>query len=854
MKFHLNTYLLVLGVIAVITKPVCAKKSPDDNKLNNKNSVTKRVSFDPLFLQTSGNTLVNLERFENGDSVLPGIWPSEIYVNDDKVSYEPVLFSELSDGSVQPCLTPNTLKKMSFDYSKLPNNFVRELKRKLECYPLSTIIPQANYEYDSSIQRLNIIVPQIMIMNTARGYVSPELWDSGIPAFLLGYDITSYSSRSNGQTYNSAYAGVNAGLNLGAWYFRHDGNYDWREKSGSNYQSLNNYVQRDIPKLKGRVLIGETSTQGHLFDTVPFKGIELVNDERMLPQSQRGYAPDIRGIARTNARVTVRQNSRVIYETTVSPGPFLINDLYPTGYGGDLEVVVTEADGSIRTFSVPYASVTPLLRPGMHNYDIVFGKLNDPSLSFNPSLYQAIYQRGLTNIVTGYGGIQGSGSDYYALQGGLAISTVLGAFSLSATQARTHLYNDSNFKQRQSGQSYQISYSKFIPETNSNLTIAAYRFSTSGFYDLTTAMRAIDEERNGRSSDNVWRPRNRFNITVNQGLKDSWGQIFLTGYTQDYWNEHGSDIQFQLGYSNSWGDISYSLSAGRVRTYGGDKETSLLLNMTVPLGRNVNNTQTLTTSLSHSTNGQTGEQVGLSGNAGSDNQYNYGVTAMNYNNGVGSSSVINGGWRTPYTNLTASYGSGNNYHNTSLGVSGTVIAWSDGIVATPYSGDTFAIVEAQGAEGAKLGGYSGLRIDPFGHAAVPYLNPYEVNEISIDPKGLPSDVELENTSEKVIPYTGSVSHVTFKTKKGIPILIMSKTSKNEDIPFGAEVYDQRNNLVGNVGQNGQIYSRVQEVRGELKVKWGKKSGQSCSIAYVLPPLPKNAINSFIRFDSICEVR
>ncbi|HBV6394881.1 TPA: fimbrial biogenesis outer membrane usher protein, partial [Klebsiella aerogenes] len=120
------------------------------------------------------------------------------------------------------------------------------------------------------------------------------------------------TTRSNGKDYNSAYAGINAGLNLGAWYFRHDGNYNWQEKGGSQYQSLNNYVQRDIPAIKGRVRMGETSTRGQLFDTLPFKGIELVNDDRMLPQSQRGYAPDVRGIARTNARVTVRQNSRVI--------------------------------------------------------------------------------------------------------------------------------------------------------------------------------------------------------------------------------------------------------------------------------------------------------------------------------------------------------------------------------------------------------------------------------------------------------------------------------------------------------------------------------------------------------------
>lgn len=39
----------------------------------------------------------------------------------------------------------------------------------------------------------------------------------------------------------------------------------------------------------------------------------------MLPDSQKGFAPTIRGIARTNAQVTVRQNGYVLYQTYVTP-------------------------------------------------------------------------------------------------------------------------------------------------------------------------------------------------------------------------------------------------------------------------------------------------------------------------------------------------------------------------------------------------------------------------------------------------------------------------------------------------------------------------------------------------------
>lgn len=849
MNRHFHYSLLAAAVLLAVAFPIAAQSGLPEGRVDPTSADESLVSFDPVFLGTSGSESVDLKRFERGGAASPGTWPTDIYVNGEQVSHEAVLFSEWPDKSVQPCLSLTILKKINFNYSQLPASFQQALAQDKACYPLPALIPQSSIVFDSSTQRLDISIPQAMMQNTARGYVSPELWDRGVPALMFGYNASTYTARSHGQNYNSAYAGINAGLNLGAWYFRHDGNYNWQEKGGSQYQSLNNYVQRDIPTIKGRVRMGETNTRGQLFDTLPFKGIELVNDDRMLPQSQRGYAPDIRGIAHTNARVTVRQNSRIIYETTVSPGAFMIDDLYPTGYGGNLDVTVTEADGSVQTFSVPYASVTQLLRPGMHRYDIVAGKLNDPSLSFNPGLYQATYQRGMTNSLTGFAGIQGSGTDYYALQGGLAVSTVIGAFSTSITQARTHLQSGTVAS---SGQSYQVSYSKFIPNTNSNLTVAAYRFSTSGYYDYTTAMRAIDEERHGGVADNIWQPKNRLNVTMNQGLVDGWGQMYLTGYTQDYWNNDGSDLQYQLGYSNSWGAISYNLSTGRVRNYGGAMETTALLNITMPLGSRMNNVPTLSASLNHNSNGRTGEQVGISGSAGDDYQYNYGITAMNYNQGTGSSMSMNSGWHTPYTSLSATYGAGKHYQNASMGMSGTVIAWQNGIVATPYTGDTFAIVEAKGAKGAKVGGYSGIRIDPWGHAAVPYLTPYEMNEITIDPKGIPYNIELDNTTDKVAPYSGAVSRVVFKTSQGTPLLIMAKQADGEVVPFGAEVYDSADNVVGSVGQYGQVYARVEPTRGQLKVRWGARGDRVCHINYILPPPPASGQNnSIVRFDAVC---
>lgn len=837
--------LLSMSVMAALS--TCAFAGAVENTSEDR-ARQESFRFDPIFLNTSGGQRVDLSRFEHGSAMLPGTWSTDIVVNGELVASEKLTFTEQPNLQVTVCITADVLKKINLNYSALPDGLNQALRRGEPCYDLVGLIPGVTLSYDPGNQRLEYTIPQAMMRNTPRGYVSPALWDAGIPAALMSYTASTYTTRSHGRDSSSSYVGLNGGVNLGPWQYRHSGNYSWQESAGSEYQSLENYVQRDLTSIMGRVRLGETTTGGQLFDTLSFRGIEVLSDDRMLPQSRRGYAPDIRGIARTNARVSISQSGRLIYETTVSPGAFVIDDLYPSGYGGNLDVTVTEADGSVQTFQVPYASVTQLLRPGAHRYDVLAGKLNDPSVSFDPTLYQATYQRGLSNIFTGYGGIQGSGSDYYALRLGTAVSTPLGAFAADVTQARTHLKQAPGGAS--SGQSYQLSYSKYIPDTDSNLTIAAYRFSTAGYYDYRTAMQAMDEERQHGSISNIWRPKNRFNITLNQGLGDGMGQVYLTGYTQDYWNQNHSDLQYQLGYSNYIGQVSFNLSASRVRGVRGHMETNMLFNMSVPLGSyGSGNVPTLNAGMTRNSNGTVGQQAGVSGTYGDDYQYSYGMTGSHYNKNVGSSVVLNSGWRSPYSHLSGSYGTGKGYQNLSLSASGTVIAWQNGVVATPYTGDTFAVVEAPGAKGAKVGGYPGIRVDGFGHAAIPYLNPYEMNVINLDPKGTSQGVEFRNTSDRVVPLSGAVSRVQFSTREGIPLLITLRDAQNNPLPFGADVTDPSGAVVGNVGQMGQAYVRVEKREDTLTVKWGDQAGQQCRFSY---RTTESDTTAFSRLNATCR--
>jgi outer membrane usher protein FimD/PapC len=62
-----------------------------------------------------------------------------------------------------------------------------------------------------------------------------------------------------------------------------------------------------------------------------------------------------------------------------------------------------------------------------------------------------------------------------------------------------------------------------------------------------------------------------------------------------------------------------------------------------------------------------------------------------------------------------------------------------------------------------LPGSPGTRVDSNGYAILPYLRPYRINAVEIDPKGSHDDVAFDRTVAQVVPWEGSVVKVAFGT-------------------------------------------------------------------------------------------
>ncbi|MPV69573.1 fimbria/pilus outer membrane usher protein [Burkholderia sp. BE17] len=835
-------YVLVLSAIAVYGIEARADRDlPSDT--------VAQVQFDQGFL-LNGN--VDLSRFEKGNFVAPGSYNVDIYVNETRVGRSTLQFRDDDKGDrAEPCFDRKAFLQIGVDLKKLSQEAAEKVEQADQCWRIGEVIPDASSSFDFGDQRLDLSIPQASLSRNARGYVSPEFWDSGVTAGMLGYDANLYQFNAGGAggSQTQGYLGLRGGFNVGGWHFRHEGSYAWSSSGQSTYQNVATYVQRDLPKLRSQLTIGEAYTSGELFESTSFRGVRVASDDRMLPDSLRGYAPVVRGIAQSNAKVTIKQNGVTLLETPVAPGQFEINDLYATGYGGDLTVDVLEADGSVHSFNVPYAAVPLSLRPGVNRYSFVAGTVRDPMISGNPWFFQGTWQRGFTNLFTGYAGVTVA-QGYVAAMAGGAFNTPIGAIGADITQAMTTLPGQG----RMSGSSVRVSYAKNLPATGTDVSLAAYRYSTGGYFGLNDAARTRSNAENSLSVDTVWRQRNRASLTLSQNLGEKRGQLYVTASAANYWNRAGSDVSYSAGYNNSFRNIGYSVQATRQRSLGGSISTLYYASVTIPLGKT--RPVTLTSNLTHQSSGRTQVQTTLTGSLGVDNNFSYGVTT-NQAAGGGTTASMGGGanamYRSPFTEMQASVTGGRGFSQAAVGARGAIVAHPGGVTLSQPLSETIGVIEAPDAKGTRVINTSGVRVDGRGYAVVPYLTPYSMNAIELDPKGTSTDVELQQTSQQIAPRAGSVVFMKFETVSGRAVLIRAPQKDGTPLPFGALVYDEERKEVGAVGQASKIFTRGISDQGMLDVKIGSGDKSLCRINYSLP-VKDSARNGseYDQLDSICQ--
>ena len=788
-------------------------------------------------LDNPGMDKADLSAFESG-SQAPGIYHVDIIVDDAFLETGDIQFTaskaDNGDASLQPCLSLAQLKRWGVKTALFPALDAE----KSECVNLQAI-PQASADFQFAAQRLVLSIPQAAIDLPARGYVPPEMWDEGITAAMLNYSLSGANSRARageGVSSNTQYANLRPGVNIGPWRLR---NYTtWsRDAAGKDqWDTVYSYLQRAVIPLKAQLTLGDSSAPADVFDSVPFRGVQLASDDDMLPDSLKGYAPVVRGIARTNAQVVIRQNGYQIYQSYVAPGAFEITDMYPTGGAGDLDVTIKEADGSEQHFTLPYASVPVLQREGRLKYALTGGQYRAYNSSVEKTPFgqvSGIY--GLRNGITLYGGVQGSGKyQSFAVGTGKNMGD-FGALSADVTQAWSTLAHTAKTQ----GQSLRARYSKNVLNTGTNFSIAGYRYSTRGYYGLQDVLDSY-----GDSSALQNRRRNRVELTMSQTLGDERGALTLSAAREDYWNTDKSMASWSVGYNNDWNNISYGVTwtysknggptssgSGSTKTY--DHDQLLAFTVSVPLDKFLPQTWA-NYGLNASKNSGTTHSIGMNGVALNNSALNWNIQQGYGTDGVGYTGTLNGDYKGTYGEVTAGYGYDKNSERLNYGVQGGILAHADGITLSQPLGETNALIKAPGAHGVNIRNQSGVRTDYRGYTVVNNLSVYRKNDLALDPENMPDDVELEINTRTVTPTRGAVVKADYLSKVGRRVL-MTLTTHDQFVPFGAVVTladDDKSSFI--VGDRGQVYLTGLRDQGTVLATWGHQPHQQCRADFSLP--------------------
>ncbi|MGM7761393.1 outer membrane usher protein [Yersinia enterocolitica] len=786
------------------------------------------IQFNTDVLDTKDRANFDLSQFSQRGYIMPGNYNLLVSMNKQELSEQPIVFyvSEKDAKKSEACLTPQLIELLA-----LKEDSFKKLtwSRDGECLDISSL-PGLTVEGDLAKSSLYLSVPQAWLEYSEPDWDPPSRWEEGIPGVLFDYNLLGQLNRqeTNNTNNNTLSGNGTTGANLGAWRFRADWQMRVDQSSGSSTERqwdwIRYYAYRAIPSLGAKLTLGEDFLNSSIFDSFRFNGASLATDDNMLPPNLRGYAPEITGVARTNARVVVSQQGRVLSETLVAAGPFRIQNLN-SFVSGTLDVRVEELDGQVQQFQVNTASIPYLTRPGMVRYRIAAGKPSDIGhRAEGPMFGTGEFSWGINSGWSLFGGAMSGENEYQAASMGIGRDLMeFGAVSVDMTQSWATLPEQGSL----SGGSYRVNYSKNFQETGSQVTFAGYRFSERNFMSMSEYLDA--RYRNNDVGGN----KEMYTISFNQQFQDLGLSAYLNYSHQTYWDRSAND-RYNLALSRYFDigkvkNVSLTFSAYRNR-YNESNDDGVYLSMSMPFGNSATISYSATVSGSEHS-----QRVGYTDRLDAHNNYqiNTGVARSgvlvsgNYNH-IGNSADIN---------ANASYQEGQ-YSSVGLGIQGgaTITAEGGALHRVNTLGGTRLLLDTQGVSGVPVQGYgSSIRTNQFGKAVVGDVNSYYRNRASIDIDNLADDVEARGTVAQVTLTEGAIGYRRFNVISGEKAMAMIRMADGTSPPFGATVLNENQQETGIVNDDGSTYLSGIKAGETMSVRWNGEAQCSITLPKALSP-------------------
>ncbi|WP_312582258.1 fimbria/pilus outer membrane usher protein [Atlantibacter hermannii] len=784
--------------------------------------------FDPGLLQAvNGQDAITDTSLISQGYQPPGTYRVHIDVNGNAVMVNSVRFELDKEKRLIPCLSFNAYKKLGVDMSKLDTN-AKDNELTNACAPAEEQVPGIKVDFDFAQLKLDINIPQTVLLDESVMGVPEEEWDDGIPALINTYQLSGqhYITRSQ-STEDAAFANLTNGINIGRWRFRNNSTLSKDE----GWKNISNYVETAVHSLKGELTLGDASTPGDIFDSLQLRGIQLSSDTDMLPDQMDGFAPTIRGIAKSNAQVTVRDHGSIIYQRSVPPGPFVINSLSSVSDGGKLDVTIKEADGSETHTTVAYSSVPQLLRAKQVKYSLVIGHYITTGSSDgedDPRLVQATLAWGLPLNTTLYGGAQYH-QRFKAANVGIGFDLKrFGGIAVDMTKSESQHGN----QEISGGKMVRLTYRNTLADGDTQIRLDN-RYYYNDYY-------AFQDWADSGAQTPGERKRREYNLSLNQNISDEHSLYATLSRTEN--GDRSVSRSWQLGWSASFRFFSLSMAFSMSRESDApewDKQLSLTLS--APFSEAYPELQpTANYTATSSLQGDMTNQLGLSGRFGDNEDLNWNAQfteASQHKQSDTQTASMGVDYQGRYGDASVTYNADRNNY-LSWNASGSVIAHRHGITAGRYTNNSMALIAAPGAADLPLNSGQHVMTDSRGYALMPDVQAYRRNQLEIDTHNADKTLDFVITSAEVVPTKDAVVLAEFKPISGRKaVATVAYNGKNP--PFGARVKIEGQDDAFYLGDGGQVYLNAAPDSGVLIISWGDH--QSCKAPFTLPPKGKAPI-------------
>ncbi|PTT55698.1 PapC/FimD family outer membrane usher protein [Aeromonas sp. HMWF014] len=792
-------------------------------------NVANAVEFNTDLLDSVDKDAVDFGQFRSAGYIVPGQYKMQMVVNGRNLGEFEVSYLATEDGSSSVCFSQQQVEAIALKEEQA--KIVQGAKSGSGCYDFLQL-PGVTAQGSLESYTLTLAVPQAYMEYVANGWDPPSRWDEGVNGAMLDYGINlqqNHASKTNVNRTSLSALGV-AGFNVSAWRVRADWQGQYSQADGEHENSefkINRvYGYRALPDMTAQLKMGEMDLGQSVFDSFQFIGASVTTDESMLPPNLRGYAPEVVGIAKTNAKVVISQLGRTLYETQVAAGPFRIQDLN-SYVSGRLDVRVEEQDGTVQTFQVSTATVPFLSRPGSVRYKLASGKASSVQREHDgPAFASSEFSWGVSNGWSLFGGALlsdkyqstaiGMGRDLYDF----------GAISVDMTQSWADLPQG----EHKSGASYRVNYSKNFEKNRSQVTFAGYRFSDADFMNMSDFIGASKEGNHYRGGQ-----KEQYSVILSKQFEDSSLGAYLDYSHQTYWNE-GSRERVSLSLSSyfdllDWRRITSTVTAysSKQKIYDSERDNGFYLSFSVPFG--------LAKSVGYSVSSNkqsTSHNMHLNNRV--DDRNNYSLTAGTSSNG-GADSIS--GFYSHRGNIVDMSVNASHYAGSSSGiglsVNGGLTATADGAALHPgsTSGGSRIMVDTGSATDVPVNGYgSPVRTNRFGKAVVANASNYYRNQISIAVDELNDEVDVVGSSVRSVTLTeGAIGYQSFDMLSGAKRMVQLKRANGKYVPLAAAVYDSKQNKVGMVADEGIVYLVGLQQGDVLNVRWGT---ERCDLTFPTP--------------------